>query len=278
MSETTRTNDKTASKVNPGTMAKECYEAKVVGEALGRAGRNPQIKGTIHEVLVKDRLNLKPANLLKGQTIRLTKSTTAKAVDLVGMKGGKVVQRLQLKDVVSSGGLSKTVKQVKAGQYRASQLLATKESAAALAKKGINVQSSGVSTETTSYLAAKAGVSKGLGGALKTAAKSGGAVGAVVEGGVELAKGLKDYRDGVIDGPEYAANVTKAAIGGGASWAAASVASTASAGVVATGAAALGLGAAATTATVLAVPLAVGIVAACGAKKVWDCLVDFFDL
>lgn len=43
---------------------KEGYEAKVALEALKRVGRNPQIKGVAHEIMIRDSYNVNPLNIL----------------------------------------------------------------------------------------------------------------------------------------------------------------------------------------------------------------------
>ncbi|MBQ6773646.1 MAG: hypothetical protein IJP48_06230 [Synergistaceae bacterium] len=62
---------------NAGTMtaaARSAYEGKVGLEAVARAGRNPNLKGIVHEVLVRDAHNVNPANIFSGKAASLTKS------------------------------------------------------------------------------------------------------------------------------------------------------------------------------------------------------------
>ena len=110
---------------NTAVAGKTAYEGTVIKRAMGRAGSNPHLKGHIHEILVKDAQNV--GNLLKGQSTELTRSTTATAVDLVTTKGGKVVERLQLKDAVSPSAVNKLVRQVANGKYQSTQLVGTEE-------------------------------------------------------------------------------------------------------------------------------------------------------
>ena len=81
-----------------GVSIKEGYEAKVINEAIKRAGNNPQIKGHIHEILVRDAINMDIKNIIAGRTAQIVKNPTAKTVDIVVKQGGKIVERLQLKD------------------------------------------------------------------------------------------------------------------------------------------------------------------------------------
>ena len=163
---------------------KTAYEGSVITRAAARAGRNPHLKGHIHEILVKDARNLR--NVFNGSHTELTKSTTAKCVDLVTTRGGKVIERIQVKDVTSSAGVRKIVDQVASGKYRSAHLVGSEETAemvnAALKKAGLSkrMASSGVSSDTTTALAQRAGAagSGSLSGAMLSAAKTGGAAGA----------------------------------------------------------------------------------------------------
>lgn len=61
------------------------YESKVLLEALQRAGGNQNLKGIIHEVMVKDMINGNPIRLVDGKTAKLVVDTTANTVDMVIM-------------------------------------------------------------------------------------------------------------------------------------------------------------------------------------------------
>ena len=120
---------------NAGTMtaaARSAYEGKVGLEALERAGRNPNLKGIVHEVLVRDAHNVNPANILSGKAASLTKSVTAVRDDVIVQQAGKVISRMQLKD--TAGSISKTVKQAASGKYAGTQLVGTKETVEAFDK------------------------------------------------------------------------------------------------------------------------------------------------
>jgi hypothetical protein len=98
---------------------------------LQRGGRNPQLKGIIHEVLIKDSINGNPGNIVKGIKASLTNKSNAKTVDVVVTKGAKVFRRIQAKDTANS--ISRTVKQIQSGQYRSARILGTKETTKKLA-------------------------------------------------------------------------------------------------------------------------------------------------
>lgn len=265
---------------NAAVAAKTSYEGSVIARAIGRAGRNQHLKGHIHEILVKDSRNL--SNLLNGQTTQLTRSTTASTVDLVTTKGGKIVERLQLKDTLSDTSLNKLVRQVASGKYRTTQLVGTEETTKlaneAFKKAGLSKRmvSSGTSSKTTTALAQRAGAtgSGSLGGAAVQAAKSGGAVGAAVGAGVELVSGIADLARGRRSAGDVAGSVAKAGCKGYATGAAASAAATAGGAVVASGLTALGVGGGLAAATTIAAPVAVAVAVGYGVSAAFDWLFD----
>ena len=78
------------------------YEGKVGVEAVVRSGgKNPQLKGVVHEILYRDSITMAPDNLIHGTKGVLSKSATAIRDDVLTMQGGKVIGRAQLKDTVS---------------------------------------------------------------------------------------------------------------------------------------------------------------------------------
>lgn len=260
--------------------ARSAYEGKVgIEAALRSGGKNPQLKGVVHEVLYRDSVTLSPENLLSGTKGILSKSATAVRDDVLTMNAGSVVGRAQLKDTMA--GISKTVKQVSAGKYAGTNLMGTKETVAAynqavqrLAESGEQVTqrmtSTGISSADTTRIAAQT-----IGGSLKaatvaeTALTSGGA-GAVLSGGIEVIKSGVKLAKGEIRGCEFVGNVAKEAVGGGLSATAGGAAAT-----VAATAAATAL--AATTAPLWIAP-AIGVGAAVaigsGVKALWDKLWD----
>lgn len=252
------------------------HEAKVIGESLQRAGKNPQLKGVIHEVLIKDSINSNPQNILNGVKAQLTHSTNAKTVDIVVSKGAKVVGRIQAKDTVSS--ISKTVRQVKSGQYQSAKLLGTKETAVKLSgvleKAGLSkpVSSSGVSSQTTKALAVKAGVtgSTGMSQACMTAARAGAVSGGAVSAGFAVIKGIADLANDEKDLGEVIVDVGKEAAGGAISAAGASAASTACGVAVASGVAAAGITGAGAVALTVGLPVVAAIGVGIAVKSICD--------
>ena len=263
--------------------AKTAYESSVIARAMQRAGNNPHLKGHIHEVLIQDARNVRNLLSMNGASTQLTKSTTAGTVDLVTTRGGKVIERLQVKDVTSNSGINKLVRQCADGKYRSAKLIGSDETAQmfnkAAEKAGISkrMSSSGVSSKTSTSLAQRAGAagSGTLGSAMAQAARSGGAAGAVIGAGVEAVRGVVDWSNGDADGLEVAGRVTKAAAKGGVSGAAAGAAATAAGAGAAAAVTALGVtGSAAVVATVGA-PLLMAVGVGYVASEVFDGVCDF---
>lgn len=259
--------------------AKEAYEGKVGLEAFSRAGNNQNLKGIVHEVLYKDAQNINPSNILNDTKATLSKSSTAVRDDVLLMNSGKVVGRAQLKDTAKS--INHTIKQVSSGKYQGTSLMGTKETVAAYnsgvskaASKGVEItqkmKSTGISSSDTARIASKTIGGNLTGQALASAAKSSGAMGAAISGGIEVLSSGKEFIDGYIDGEEFASRVVKETAGGGLSAAAATTAATA---VATTAASVL----ATTTAPVWA-PAAIGVGAALAVgsavKSVWDSFWD----
>jgi len=262
---------------------KHGYEQSVIYRAMQRAGANPHLKGHIHEVLVQDMRNARNLITGSGATTQLTKSTTATTVDLVTTKGGKVIERIQVKDVTSKSGIDKLVKQCAEGKYRSAQLVGSEETAQAFnkaaEKAGISkrMTSTGVSSKTTESLAQRAGAtgSGSLGSAIGQAAKSGGVAGAVVGGGIELVKECIDLAKGTAEPMEVAGRVVKASAKGGVSGAAAGAAATAAGAGAAAVVSALGMTGVAASAVTIAAPVAAAVGVGYLATKAFDGICDF---
>jgi hypothetical protein len=259
---------------------KTTYESSVISRAVERAGNNPHLKGHIHEILVKDAKNLR--NVFNGSQTELTKSTTAKTVDLLTKNSGKVVERLQLKDTLSKSGVDKTVKQVLNGQYRSTQLVGTKETTKlvnqALEKAGAakRMTSSGVSSKTTTTLAQRAGASGSgsLGNAVLHSAKSGGALGAGIAVGIEVARGVTGLVNGDRDIADVALTTAKAGAKGYATGAAATAAVTAAGPAIAVASTAVaGFGVVASAVT-FAAPVAVAMGVGWAVSSLFDSIFD----
>lgn len=263
-------------------VSKTTYEGTVIARAMDRAGHNPHLKGHIHEVLVKDARNVRNLLTMNGASTELTKSTTASTVDLVTTKGGKVIERIQVKDVTSQAGIDKLVKQCADGKYRSAKLVGSKESAEvfnkAAEKAGISkrMTSTGVSSKSTESLAQRAGAtgSGSLGSAMGQAAKAGGAAGAIIGGGVAAVKGCIDLIDGRADAAEVVGSVAKASAKGGVSGAAAGAACTAAgAGAVAV-VSTLGMTGVAAAAVTVGAPLAAAVTVGYVASEIFDWIFD----
>lgn len=260
---------------NATVATKTAYEGTVITRAMDRAGNNPHLKGHIHEIMTKDAINLK--NVFSGQHTELTKSTTAKAVDLVTTKGGKVIGRIQVKDTISQSGIDKLVRQVTDGKYQSTKLVGTEETTKlaneAFKKAGLSKRmvSSGTSSNTTTTLAQRAGASGSgtLGSAVGQAAKSGGAIGAVVEAGIEVVSGIADLANGKRDAGEVAVTVAKAGAKGYVTGASAGAAATAGGALAAEGLAAIGAGATLTTVATFAAPVVAAFAVGYVVSKAW---------
>lgn len=269
----------TKQKTGAATAAgRSAYEAKVGTEAVLRSGgKNPQLKGVVHEILYRDSITLAPENMVSGTKGVLSKSVTAVRDDVLTMRGGTVVGRAQLKDTLNS--VEHTVRQVASGKYTGTNLMGTKETVKAyntavarMAERGTVVTqkmtSTGISTADTSRIAAQT-----VGGPLQAATVAQAAltscgVGAVLSGGMEAVISAVKLANDEIDGEEFAGNVVRETVGGGISAAAGTAAAT----VVGTGAAA----ALASVSAPLWVPGAIAVGAAVavgsGIKALWDFL------
>lgn len=217
-------------KVNPvsstGSVIKGTYDKSVIIRASSRGGKCPNLKGHINEVLTVDKINRNPLNIFKGKRAGLTKSATAVRDDIVVKKGSKVVKRMQLKDTPKS--ISDTIKRVRNGQYRGTNLVGTKETAAAyqktvasMSKKGKTVtqkmSSNGISSDTTTFLSKQAlgGSLKGTGKQLIKSSSKSAAFGGVISGGISGIVNLVKLKKGKISGKEAAVNTAKETVYGG---------------------------------------------------------------
>ena len=255
---------------------RSAYETKVGVEAVVRSsGKNPQLKGVVHEILYRDSLTMAPKNLASGAKGALSKSVTAVRDDVLLKQGGSVVGRAQLKDAVVTA--DKVARQAAGGKYAGTKLMGTKETVAAyekaaanLAKNGTKVTqkmtSTGISSADTSRIAAQT-----IGGSLKAtqlgkAALTSGVTGAVLSGVIETASSGVKLVNGDIDGGEFAANVAQEAVGGYLAAAGGSAAATA-AGI---GAATLLAGSTAPLWVPGAVAVGAAVAAGSVVKSVWD--------
>ena len=265
-------------------VAKTTYEGTVIARAMERAGRNPHLKGHIHEILVKDARNARNLLTLNGASTALTKSSTAGTVDLVTTRGGKVIERIQVKDVTSQSGIDKLVRQCADGKYRSAKLVGSEESAQAFnkaaEKAGISkrMSSTGVSSKSTEAMAQRAGAtgSGTLYSAMGQAAKTGGAAGAIFAGGVAAVKGCCDLMDGRATAVEVAGNVARAGAKGGVSGAAAGAAATAAGAGATALVTTLGVTGLTASAATVGAPLLAAVAVGYVASEAFDGICDFF--
>ena len=185
-------------------------------EAVRRAGRTAQLKGIIHEIAIREMRNLTLEALLSRARTSVTRSPSARAVDLVTNRDGRVMARIQAKDCISDACVRKVQGRVASGQYRTTRLVGTRETVDKFRSAGVTkkVHSSGVSSRSTTRAADNAGAKVPnnklmLNNALDIAGCAGraGVTGAVLGAGAEAWGSLKELRTGKIDGAEYAQRV-----------------------------------------------------------------------
>lgn len=212
----------TNSRNNVAGSASNVYEASVGMRALNRAGQNPQMKGIVQEIMYCDKYNTNMGNILNGHHMDLTKSTTAHMKDVIAKNSaGKVVGHAQLKDTISNAGVRKTVQQINSGHYSKTRVIGTEETAAkvnkVLEKCGVKqrVESSGISSKTTSRIADKTLGKMPTISTMSSAAKAGGVTGAAVGAGMEAISSIGDWMEGNKSAGEAAADVAVAGVKGG---------------------------------------------------------------
>lgn len=227
----------TNSRNNVAGSASNVYEASVGMRALNRAGQNPQMKGIVQEIMYCDKYNTNMGNILNGHHMDLTKSTTAHMKDVIAKNSvGKVVGHAQLKDTISNAGVRKTVQQIKSGHYSKTRVIGTEETAAkvnkVLEKYGVKqrVESSGISSKTTSRIADKTLGKMPTISTMSSAAKAGGVTGAAVGAGMEAISSIGDWMEGNKSAGEAVADVAVAGVKGGVTGAVSGVIGSAAAG------------------------------------------------
>ncbi|MDM8112075.1 hypothetical protein QUV50_09795 [Phascolarctobacterium faecium] len=266
------------------TVIKESYESKVAIEALNRAGKCPNLKGHVHEILYKDKFNINPSNILKNQKAVLTKSNTAKMKDIIILKNNKVAGHAQLKDTISKSGTQKTIAQIKSGHYNKTRILGTTETTAKIQNKVSQpVHSSGISSNTTTRIANKALGKMPSTSALHNVGKAGGFSGAAISAGMQTVQSLYDVCNDKKTLGEASADIAVAGVKGGITGYSSAVAGSIAAGATGTAITATGLGTIAAGSTigataVAAAPVAIGLAAACVVgSAVSSFLSDLFD-
>lgn len=255
---------------------RSAYEAKVGAEAVLRSGgKNPQLKGVVHEIRYRDSITMAPKNLLSGTKGVLSKSATAVRDDVLTMRGGAVVGRAQLKDTLNS--VEHTVRQASSGKYAGTNLMGTKETVKAyntavarMAERGTTVTqkmtSTGISSAETSRIAAQTvGGTVGAASVAQAALASSG-TGAVLSGGVEAVISGVKLAKGEIDGEEFVGNVARETVGGGLSAAAGTAAAT----VVSAGAATVLASVSAPVWVPGAIAVGAAVAVGSGVRALWD--------
>jgi len=204
-----------------GGAVQQTYEASVGARALARAGKCPQLKGIAHEIMFCDKVNVNPKNIIDGTRAALTKSNTAQMRDVILTNGGKIAGHVQLKDTVSSSGITKTAKQILNGKYNKTAVCGTKETAfkvsKALAKSGRShqsISSTGISSKTTSRVADKALGKMPTASSLGSAVKSGGVTGAASSAAGSVAAGAAGAAVEAAAGTAIGSAVAGTAVGG----------------------------------------------------------------
>jgi hypothetical protein len=207
--------------------ARETYWDAAAKEAAARVGRGPQLKGAVHEVALRDGHNLTVNALVNGQRTQLVKATNARTVDVVTLRAdGRVLERIQAKDLTSDAGLRDLRVRLGEGQYRSTRLVGTEETAKAWNATSPTkaMRSSGVSSETTTRAAHNTGSDVRAKALLASNARdiarfAGGAaaVGAIAGAAGEAIHAYGDLRDGTIDGVGYAKRVVIGTAEGAAS-------------------------------------------------------------
>ena len=254
---------------NAANIARESYEGKVAIEALNRAGKCPNLKGHVHEILFKDKFNINPLNILKDQKAMLTKSNTAKMKDIIILKGNKVAGHAQLKDTISAAGVKKTITQINSGHYGKTKVLGTIETVGKVQGKTTQqIYSSGISSETTTRIANKALGKMPTLTSLNNVGKAGGVVGAAVSAGIEAVRSVHDVYHNQKTIEEAAKDITVAGVKGGITGYTSAVAGSIAAGatgsaIATTGIGTIAAGSAIGAATITFAPVVVGFVAAC---------------
>lgn len=141
----------------------EVYLGQVAHRLRNRCGMCPQAKGVAQEIMFGDRLNARPRAVVLRLRARQPNSRSTRTADLVLTREGRrgTFGLIQVKDVTSTGGIGKTLRQVRAGQYRRSSLFGSPETVKEYSRAGgqsvQRMHSTGISSTTTTRVAAQAG-------------------------------------------------------------------------------------------------------------------------
>lgn len=204
----------------------------VAAEVYTRAGLNPQSKGHVLEILLRNQINSSPSNLILRKCAILAPDVTSPGADILISKNGTFLKGgIQAKTGVSNSAIYSTIKKVRSGQYIDQELIGTKEAAylynlkaAKISKKTGELlqvmKNSGVSNKTVTHISSIATKAPSVVSIASTVAK-GSIFGTIVGGGIEAIVSGKAYSEGKISGTQYANNVVRESIAGGVATAAA---------------------------------------------------------
>lgn len=207
-------------------VAQETYWDYAGKEAVNLVGKNIQIKGKIHEIVYRDKMNLNIKTVSSGEHYRLSKSITSVRDDVVKVNSnGIILERVQLKDVISKKGQFNLKSQMENGKYNRTKIFGTEETADISGK----IKSSGISSKSTTRAADNTGSnirmnnSELLKSNLQNIGKQ--SMNSTIISGLagtleESIYGYKDFKNGNIDASTYGKNIAKAtaksaAVGGG---------------------------------------------------------------
>lgn len=192
-----------------GEVFTHAYDANVVSRMAGRCGAYTATgsKGIAFEILYTDKNNIENALKNMGKNLKsktkFTKSPNAQTVDLITIdqNTGKVLERIQCKNVTSPSGVKQVVDAVKDGKYNSAQLVGTSEAAEMFNNKAVKegitkeMKDSGISSEVAERIADKAlGNTTKLSCIGKSAGKAAG-IGGFVDGGFALVESVYNGDD-----------------------------------------------------------------------------------
>lgn len=204
--------DPSAIAVGVGTTVKTGFQNAVAWGMQGRSGAYTETgaKGIALEVIEKGKMNAE--NVWNGAKTQFTKAANATQVDLVTIKDGKVVERIQCKNLTSKSGINKTISAVKEGKYQQTQIHGTTECAAAFNEKAVaegltkTMVDTGITEDMTIDCANRFLKKLPTAKSVVNNVKAGAAFGAAIDGGMALVESIQRGDDVY----EATANVTVA--------------------------------------------------------------------
>jgi hypothetical protein len=204
-----------------GAWAHDTFQCYLASAAYARHGTVTGLKGVIHELIYVIRHNLQLSAVARNGFAYLNPDTHHRLYDVLftGRTSG-----VQLKDTISATGIRETAR--RASDY-GNILLGTRETVEAAAKRGLQINSSGVSSSTNAGIAARAGCTGSISrAALLSNMKSGAMSAALFSAALALWNGYQRVSEGEATWGEVVADVLRDLIIGGVSGAAAACAGT----------------------------------------------------